>query len=146
MHTADSQAADELLNEGIVSNSDVPQGREAAFQQALDEYEISGDGLKAALSFAVSDLLDIAGVIGGALKQSLHSAEDKLDHVKQINGPMGELFRIHRQVDRFINIGLRAEELRAKATLSDDSPRNRRLSSARLRPKGIQQPRRLQER
>jgi hypothetical protein len=128
-HTAESRSTDNLLNDKLVPPTEASPNREAAFRQHLDRYEDSAasadDALAAALTFVVSDLLDMACLIASQVKQSVRRADDKLKQLDRLQPHTEQLLKIDRQADRFINVGVRNKELRLKAEALSESRRAR---------------------
>jgi hypothetical protein len=121
-HTAESQAADALLNERISEHSTSAAGPEEgdeARRKRLAEYEMAGlerpDPGDACLAAVTADLIGIAYELGGAVQQSLAAEPATTESARRGEAALNNYLRVTRQIAQFVQLDVRAAEARQEA-------------------------------
>jgi hypothetical protein len=116
-HTTESQYEDEQLDDALALDTSNSSKRRADFRQHLADFEATAETnpepIGPALTYIVSDTLEITATLADAIKQAL-PATPTLDDVERVKGLLNDFFRANRQVDRYANLQLRLEEARAR--------------------------------
>jgi hypothetical protein len=85
----------------------------------LDEFEATGaektDPLQALLTFTSADLLNVAFLLGDAVKSTLGTGPVTEESARQGQAVLNDYLRVTRQVDRFTQLELRIESARLQA-------------------------------
>jgi hypothetical protein len=105
--TFDDQVIDEPPGQSMLDMAEPVLGRDARLLR-LEEYELDGlekdNPLEATLTFVNADMMNLAILMGGVLKDSLSVAPATTDSFRQIEPSLNMYLRVTRQIDRFAHL------------------------------------------